>query len=108
MPRTVSVTRWPDADSTSRRCPTIRWWALANFFVRTVPSCSSVASVAEEPRSHSSVYIFLNDSGSIAVKGLFSSITGAPGWERSCTLPLVMAIAVTVCTPCIERSAGAT
>ena len=46
---------------------------------RTVPSCPSVARVAAEPCSHSTLYILANDSGSIAVIGLFSSITGEPG-----------------------------
>ena len=72
-----------------------------------MPYWSSEARVAAEPCSHSTLYIFANDSGSIAVSELFSSIRGEPGWERSRTLPLVKATAVTDPTPWIERSAGA-
>ena len=104
----MSVTTRLVGVSTARRWPTCRWWALANFFVRIVPVCPSAASVAAEPCSHSILYIRPNETGSIAVRGLFSSITGAPGLARSRTRPWVKAIAVTVPTPETRRSAGAT
>ena len=107
-PAIVNVTLCLEGVSTDRRCPTSRWWALANFSLTIVPPCPSAASVAAEPCSHSILYILPNDSGSIAVTRLSSSITGAPGCARSRTLPCVKAIAVTVPTPWIVLSAGAT
>ena len=81
------------ASAPTGAAPRLRWWALANFFVTIVPPRPSAASVAAEPCSHSILYILPNDSGSIAVIRLSSSITGAPGCARSRTRPLVKAIA---------------
>ena len=83
MPAPSACTSWPEARQHRQSLPHVQIVGARELLRdRRCPSGPSEASVAGEPCSHSVLYIFANDSGSIAVTVLFSSITGAPGLQR--------------------------